>query len=135
MFFIWIGLIISLSLIELLKRNLVTIWFALSAIISLIFSFFTKSYIIQFCVFAIIGSLLFYYFRNNAVKKVKEKREKLLLGKIATVIEDITKKKLGKIKIGYKKYSARSNKKIKKYKMVKIIAISGNILNVEEVRK
>jgi len=135
MFFIWIGLIISLSLIELLKRNLVTIWFALSAIISLILSFFTKSYIIQFCVFAIIGSLLFYYFRNNAVKKVKEKREKLLLGKIATVIEDITKKKLGKIKIGYKKYSARSNKKIKKYKMVKIIAISGNILNVEEVRK
>ena len=135
MTFIWIGLIITLSLIELLKSNLITIWYVLSSIISFVLSFFIDSYLIQFCVFSIIGTLLLFFYRDNALKILKEKKEKLLIGKTAIVCEEISKKKMGKVKIGYRKYNASSNKKIKKEKNVKIVGINGHILKVEEVKK
>ena len=135
MIFIWIGLIICLTLIELLTNKLITIWYVLSSIMALILSLFMDSYLIQFSVFSITWTILLLLFRDKFSNILKEKRKKLLLGKIAIVSEEITKKKVGKIKIGYRKYNAISNKKIKKEKKVKIIDISGCILKVEEVKK
>lgn len=135
MTFIWIGLIITLTLIELLTSNLITIWYVISSIIALALSLFIDSYLIQFSIFSIIGTILLLFFRDNFFNILKEKREKLLLGKTAIVCEEVSKKKTGKVKVGYKKYNAVANKKIKKDKKVKIIGINGYILKVEEVKK
>lgn len=132
MTFIWIGLIITLTLIELLKNNLITIWYIFSSICALFLSFFIDNYFIQFGVFSVIGTALLLFFRDKFLIILKEKREKILIGKTAIVIEDITKKKIGKIKIGYRMYNAISNKKIKKGAIVKIVSIDGYILKVEE---
>ena len=135
MTFIWIGLIITLTLIELLTNNLITIWYVLSSIIALVISFFTDSYFIQFSFFSIIGTILLLFFRDKFLNIIKEKRENQLLGKTAIVCEEITKKKKGKIKIGYRRYNAFASKKIKEGKKVKIVSINGCILKVEEVKK
>lgn len=135
MAFIWIGLIITLTLIELLNGNLITIWYVLSSIVALLLSFFINDYLIQFSVFSIIGTILLFCFRDKFLNIVKEKIEKLFIGKTAVVCEEITKKKLGKVKIGYRKYNAIATKKIKKDKFVNIIGINGYTLIVEEVKK
>ena len=132
MLWIWIGLIISLLLIELLTNNLVTIWYVGSAIIALILSIFIDNYFIQFLVFAILGTILMFTLRDNASKLIREKIKEKLLNKQGIVVEEVRKNKPGKVKINKRKYSATSNKKINVGHFIKVVEINGNKLKVIE---
>ena len=120
MLWIWLGLIITLTLIELLTTNLVTIWYVLSAFISLILSMFIDNYIIEFSVFVIIGTVLLFTIRDYFIKKINQKRKETIINKIGVVIEDI------------RIYLAMSDKKIKIGHKVKVIDIEGTKLKVVE---
>lgn len=74
MMWIWLGLIIILSLLEVASKNYITIWFIFSAIISFILSIFIDSYIIQFLVFVLLGSVLLLTIRDKFIKFVKDKK-------------------------------------------------------------
>lgn len=74
MIWIWIGLVIALTLLELAYKNYITIWFVCSAIVSLILSIFVDIYLIQFLVFVILGSILLLTQRNKLIKFVNNKR-------------------------------------------------------------
>lgn len=74
MIWIWLGLIISLTLIELLTKNMVTIWYASSAIISLILSFFIDNFLIEFLIFVLLGTILLFTIRDYTIKKLKRKK-------------------------------------------------------------
>lgn len=76
MILIWLGLIIVLMLLEVTCKNFVTIWFAISASISLILSIFIDSYIIGFSVFVILGTILLVTIRDKSIKYIKNKRGK-----------------------------------------------------------
>ena len=54
----WIAAIIILTIAEILSINLTTIWYVVSAIVALILSFFVDNFIIQFGVFAVLGTIL-----------------------------------------------------------------------------
>jgi len=77
MVWIWLGVVISLSLTEYLSRNFTAICFVISGIISCILTKFTSNYTIQVGVFLIIGILLIIFGRPfllkyaERVKKVK----------------------------------------------------------------
>ena len=132
MTWIWLGLIITLTFIEILTNNLVTIWYIASALIALILSLFIDSYIIQFLVFSIIGTILLFTTRDYLIEVLSEKRKEMIINKKGIVIEEIRKNKPGKIKLNNKKYSATSNKKIKINKKVKVVEIVGTKLRVVE---
>ena len=74
MMWIWIGLAIALTLLELAHKNYITIWFVCSAIVSLILSIFVDIYLIQFLVFVILGSILLLTQRNKLIKFVDNKK-------------------------------------------------------------
>ena len=74
MLWIWLGLIIVLTLLEIASKNYVTIWFVFSAAISFILSVFIDSYIIQFLVFVLLGSILLLTVRDKTIKFVKDKK-------------------------------------------------------------
>ena len=76
MAWIWLGLIITLTLIELLTKNIVTIWYIGSSIISLILSLFIDNFFIEFLVFAIIGTILLFTTRDYLIKKIDERKSK-----------------------------------------------------------
>lgn len=76
MIWIWLGLIIALILIEILLHNSVTIWYAISAFLSLIVSLFIQNYLIQFIVFSVIGTILLFTVRDKFLKIIREKRNK-----------------------------------------------------------
>ena len=74
MIWIWLGLVIVLTLLELTTTNLVTVWYVVSAIISLILSIFIDSYFIQFLVFVILGTILLVIGREYLLKLVNNKK-------------------------------------------------------------
>lgn len=137
MVWIWLGLVIALTLIEVLTTNLVTIWYIASALVSLILSFFVDSYLIQFSVFVIVGTILLFTTRDYLLKLLVKKKEKTnldrVVGMTAIVTEEITKKKPGEVKVDGKKWTAIANKKIKVDSTVKVLEIDGVKLKVEEV--
>lgn len=79
MVWIWIGLVVTLTLIELLTKRLITIWYVVSALIALMLSLFVDSYLIQFSVFSVLGTILLFTVRDysfNILKNIKQNRKK-----------------------------------------------------------
>lgn len=137
MVWIWLGLVITLTLIEVLTTNLVTIWYIASALIALVLSFFIDNYLIQFSIFVIVGTILLFTTRDYLLKLVVKRKEKTnldrVIGMTAIVTEEITKNKPGEVKVDGKKWTAIANKKIKVDSTVKVLEIEGVKLRVEEV--
>ena len=137
MLWIWLGIIIVLTLLELATVNLVTVWYIASAIISLVLSIFIDSFFIQFLVFVIIGTIFLVTTRDYLIKLIGEKNEKTNLDRVigmeGVVTEEISRNKPGEVKVDGKRWTAISSKKIKVDSIVKILEIDGVKLKVEEV--
>lgn len=138
MVWIWLGIVIVLTLLELATVNLVTVWFIASAMVSLILAIFVDSFIIQFAVFVVLGLILLVTTRDYLLKKLGPKKEKTNLDRVigmeAIVTEEISKNKPGEVKVDGKRWTAISNKKIKVDSTVKVLEIEGVKLKVEEVK-
>lgn len=136
MFWIWLGIILSLALIEIFTINLTTIWFVSSGLISLALSFFVDNYIIQFGVFVIVGIILMVFTKQYLIEKISPKNVRTNLDRVLNmtgiVTEEIKKNKFGEVKVDGKRWTAVSDKKISVGKSVLIKNIDGVKLIVEE---
>lgn len=134
----WFIAFIVLLVIELVTINLVSIWFAIGAIASMLTSFFTDSIVIQLIVFIII-SLISLAITKPLMKKVKAKEViptnlDRVIGKSAIVTKKITKDKYGEVKVLGNIWTACSDATIDVSQKVKVLAIDGVklIVKVEE---
>ncbi len=138
MFYLWLILIIILSIIEMTTTNLVCIWFIISGLFSLLLSLVTDSLIIQLTVFVLGGTILL-PFTKKISKKFFSKNEKTnfdrIIGMFGIVTDDITKTKPGEVKVDGKYWTAIANKSIKSGSSVKIVEINSTKLVVEEEEK
>mgnify|MGYP005876092191 FL=1 len=134
--FMWLIIILFLGFIEAITVNLVTIWFVISGIASLILSFFIDDFIIQFSVFVILGILLLITTRSwlNKVFKINKYKTNLdrVIGMQGIVTEKITKNSPGEVKVDGKRWMAVSDKTINVDNDVKILEIDGVKLKVEK---
>lgn len=134
--FMWLIIILFLGFIEAITVNLVTIWFVISGIVSLILSFFIDDFIIQFSVFVILGILLLITTRSwlNKVFKINKYKTNLdrVIGMRGIVTEKITKNSSGEVKVDGKRWMAVSDKTINVDNDVKILEIDGVKLKVEK---
>lgn len=133
---VWLIFFIILVIIELITVNLVTIWFALGALITSLVSLYTTDTIILLAFF-VITSLLLLILTKPVVNKLKVKKVVAtnldqVIGKTGIVSVPIEKDKIGEVKVLGKTWSAYSAKEISKDKKVKILSISGVKLKVEE---
>ncbi len=139
MWVMWLIIIILLTILEAITINLVSIWFIVSAIISLFLSFVVDSFYIQFMVFVGIGLILMLLTRPYLVKKLSKKKISTnldrVLGMEGIVTEEITKLKIGEVKVDGKKWSAISNEKIKVGEEVIVEDIDGVKLIVRKGEK
>ena len=135
----WVILILFLAIIEVLTVNLVTIWYVASAIVALIISFFSKDFTLQFAVFVSLGTIFLVTTKKTLDKLVKSKNEKTnidrIVGMEGIVVEEITKNKLGAVKVDGKVWSASSNITIKENCIVKVLEINSTKLIVEKVKE
>ena len=135
----WVIIILVLAIIEVVTINLVTIWYVASAIIALITSFFIDNFTIQFSIFVILGTIFLITTKKTLDKLVKEKNEKTnfdrIVGMEGIVTEEITRNKIGAVKVDGKVWSATSNKKISEGSIVKVLEINSTKLKVEKVEE
>ena len=108
-------------------------------ILILVLSLFIDSYLIQFSVFVILGTILLFTTRKYLVNLLGSKNIKTnldrVIGMTGIVTEEITKTKAGEVKVDGKKWTAVADKKIKVDSTVKVLEIDSVKLKVEEVEE
>lgn len=75
MIYIWIAIVLFLSLLEIMTSKLISIWFSISGIFVIISSIFIDNYIIRLLIFLLGGLILLTIFRPLLLKNRGEKNE------------------------------------------------------------
>ena len=128
---IWLIIFLITLIIEGLTVGLVSIWFSIGSIGAFITTYFTDSIIIQLVVFVFVSLISLLVTRPISKKfLVKEKVNtncNALIGEIGIVKEDISKTKVGTIKVKGQIWSALNSDKgiIKKDSEVEVLSIEG----------
>ena len=139
MSYLWVLIIILLAIAEITTINLTTIWFVASGLVALVLSFFIDNFLIQLGVFVVLGIFLLITTKSKLQALVNEHREKTNLDRIigmqGYVVEKITKRKNGAVKVDGKVWTAFADKTSPVDSDVKILAIEGVKLKVEKVGK
>lgn len=108
----WFGIAIVCALIEGATLGLTTIWFAISAVLTIFVSLFRPPLYIQCGIFVLTALLLFFFTRPIALKLLHIRREKTnadnLIGKKAYVLQTITKWDKGLVKVNGTVWTAAS---------------------------
>lgn len=135
MVYMWLIIVIILGIFEMLTTNLVSIWFVISGIVTMIISLFCDNLYIQFGTFVILGVLLM-PLSKKVYKKIKKDKVKTnidrIVGMKGIVTENITKDNIGEVKVDGKKWSAYSDTNISKDEIVKVLSISSTKIKVEK---
>lgn len=138
MFYWWLGVIIILGIIEVLTVNLVSVWFIVSGLVSLVLSFFIDSFLIQFGIFVILGTILMLFTRKSLEEKLVKKEKTnfdRIIGMKGVVTEEIDDMIVGEVKVDGKRWSAVASCKISVGEKVKILKIKGVKLEVEKMKE
>ena len=138
MLYLWVAVVIILAIVEAMTVNVVTIWYVASGLVTIVVSFFTDNFLIQFGVFTVLGTILLITTRpmikKLAVGNVRTNLDRII-GMKGFVTEEINKNQIGEVKVDGKKWSAISDKKIEVDKVVKVLEINGVKLKVEKVEE
>ena len=141
MIIIWVIVVVLGFVIEEFTSSLVSIWFSVAALISLVLAIAEFNVYIQLAVFAALVVILIFASRPLAKKlmmntEVKTNADKLC-GMIGTVTKTIEPDEKGSVKVDYQEWTAISfkNQLIEENTKVVIKGISGNKLIVDEIEE
>ena len=139
MSFIWMISFIVLVLIEIFTINLVTIWFAIGALVSFFVSLCTENIGLEILIFIVV-SLITLLFTKKAVNKIKDKEMiptnlDRVIGQTGIVTEKIKPLEPGEVKVDGKKWTAIADEEIDINDEVKILSINGVKLKVEKKKE
>ena len=140
---IWLIIFIAMLVVEASSPALVSIWFAVGALITLIISFIPGvPYWVEIIVFVAISASTLLALRPVFKKYIKQNVFRTnvdsYIGKRGYVIEDISFLKHGAVKIGDVSWTAipvNEKDKIQKNSVVEIVAVNGNKLIVRKVEE
>lgn len=140
---IWLVLLAAFLIIEAVTAGLTTIWFAGGALVAAVASYFGAGLVAQLLLFLVVSLVLLIFTRPLAVKYMNKDLEKTnvdsLLGKTAVVTQNIDNlAQTGQVRINDIEWLARTaddDVKIPEKAVVKIIAVHGVKLTVEEFKE
>ena len=138
MFYAWLVVVIILAIVEMITVGLTCIWFVISGLFAMIVSLFTDNIYIQFTVFALGGVILLLLTRNITKKLVPNKENTnidRIIGMKGIVVDKITKKNPGTVKVDGKVWTAIANETIEPDTEVKILEINSTKLTVERMEE
>ena len=138
MFYVWLAITIVLAIIEMSTVNLVSIWYIISSIITMIISLFIDNVIIQCAIFVLGGTLLL-ILTKDAIKKILPEKTKTnidrIIGMKGIVTEKITKKTPGEVKVDGKRWTATADENISVDEAVEILEINSTKLKVKRMEE
>lgn len=139
MFWVWLGVFVVSALVEVITMDLVSVWFAVGAIIPFILSVvYPDMYILQISIFVVLSALMILLLRKFAVKWMfRHSDGKTNInsneGKSTRLLQDITLDDPGMIKLGDITWFVVSEdgNPIKKGQFVEVVKAKGNKLVVK----
>jgi len=101
--YVWLGLIIVLTIIEAATVSLTTIWFAAGSLLAFFVALLGLPLGVQIAVFLVSSTLLIIFTRPIALKYLKVGRERTnvesLIGETGLVVTDIVPHSTGQVKV------------------------------------
>jgi Membrane protein implicated in regulation of membrane protease activity len=135
----WLVVLILFILVEIFTFDLISIWFILGSVVSLILSLFVDNFIIQVLVFSLVSLITLILSRPFVKKYMDNKRENtnfdVVVGKIAIVTKEPTKTTKGQAKVEGKLWTIISDDEIEIDDKVEVLKIEGVKLKVRKVEK
>jgi len=123
---LWLLIAVTFAVIEAMTLGIVSIWFAIGALVAMLVAFLVDSFIVQLLVFLAVSLILVATTRKVAMDKLKIGRTKTnideLIGKEAVVIKDIQPYMAGEVKLDGKIWRAVSESK-RVYKVDEIVVV------------
>lgn len=139
MFYVWLIVVVLLTIAELMTVNLTTIWFVISGLASIGLSFVTDNFLIQFGVFVSLGIILLIVTKPLVKKFLASKDAKTnfdrIIGMTGIVVKDIDDINSGEVKVDGKIWTSISDEPIKVNEKVEILEIRGSKIKVRKVGK
>lgn len=135
----WLIIFVLMVVIEFATTDFVTIWFAASAIPTLIVAaIWPERFLVQTLIFVIAGIALLVLTRPALVKyfrkNITHTNVDSFVGKTAIVTKTITPIERGLVNFERQTWTAVSNEEILEGASVKILAIEGNKFVVEKIK-
>jgi len=132
---LWLGVAVALVLLELATYQLVAIWFALGAVVTLLATVAgVEGLKAQLTIFALASALALASTRPLVKKLLRQKHVPTnadqLIGQCGQVIVPISPSKKGRIHVGGLDWSAAADVEIPLGAQVEVLAISGATLTV-----
>lgn len=135
--FVWAGLIVLFSILEIATVGLLCIWFALGSVAALLVSLFTNSFTIQLIAFMAVSALTLIFTRpvlqNHLIKRKTPTNADMVIDTKALVTEAIAPNLPGRVKANGLSWAARSNSTLEEGDWCTVKAIEGATLTVEPV--
>ena len=132
----WFVAFIILLFFEIITVNLVTIWFAIGALVSCVVAYFCDNIFIQIGVFLLTSIIVLVCTKPLSQKIRKGKKvatnSDRVIGMEGVVTMDISKNNVGEVKVDGKRWSAVSKEEFHKDDIVVIKKIDGVKLIVEK---
>ena len=136
---IWLVLMVIFIAMEAATVQLISTWFAVGALASMIVCLLGAEVWLQLVVFFTVSivllSLLFPMARKHLKPKLVATNADALVNRICVVTEDIDPVEGGRVKLGDVTWSARADAVIPAGSLVKILRIQGTKVFVEQVEK
>ncbi|HOK42354.1 MAG TPA: NfeD family protein [Thermoclostridium caenicola] len=129
--YVWLGLIIVLTIIEAATVSLTTIWFAAGSLLAFFVALLGLPLGVQIAVFLVSSTLLIIFTRPIALKYLKVGRERTnvesLIGETGLVVTDIVPHSTGQVKVKGQIWTAvsKNGEPIRKDSEVIIDSIEG----------
>jgi hypothetical protein len=135
---IWIIILILAIIVELISYGLISIWFIPSIILTIILkSFGLNNIYIEISIVLLLSTVLLIFTRPIVIKLLKPKNIKTNFDRIldmqGRIIKKVKLNDFGIVKVDGKEWRCYSSKEIEEDKIVKILKIDSNKLEVEEV--
>lgn len=135
----WLILVFFLIVLEVCTVNLVSIWFIISGIVSLLVSIFYANFFVQFAIFVLLGVFLLLTTRKFLKRYIEPTKEKTnldrIIGETAIVTEVISKNEIGEVKIDGKRWSAICKEQLEVGEEAVVESIDGVKLIVRKKEK
>lgn len=140
---VWLAVFVIALLVEWATSELVSLWFALGALIALVFSIVPGvAWWVQLIVFAVISFATFLFIRPMLKKLIKRDQVDTnideIVGKRGIMTDDYTDLHQGEVKINGVLWTAintNENEKIEKGTKVTVVAVEGNKLIVKIMKE
>ncbi len=133
----WLSLIAILLIAEAVTVNLVTIWFAIGALVALLTSFAVPNPVVQTTVFIVVSTVLLIA-TLPLVKKMRKRKKTPLnaernIGRTATVIDAITPDAQGRVQLDGVSWAATCAHPLAKGETCRVCEINSTVLTVEPI--